>query len=156
MAQGKVRRPSHRIGDEVVLASFKSVIPPYDGKPFVGREDVLRVSGVTGTGSKRNPYGVIVTDGTYFWHLEPDDVVSTNPVSAPTAHGHKPARAQHATKKSAVQLGREIANMLEGVPSSMTSEQVEGYRSGRRWGWPADLAYKVATGRTLSRTPRRR
>lgn len=58
-----------------MLAAHKSVIPPYDGKPFVLRDTMLTVSHLTGTGSKRNPWHVVVTDGTHFWHLEPDDVV---------------------------------------------------------------------------------
>jgi sulfite reductase alpha subunit-like flavoprotein len=69
------KRPAFRKGDRVTLAWHKSVIPPYDGKPFVLRDTVLTVSHLTGTGSKRNPWHVVVTDGTHFWTLEPDDVV---------------------------------------------------------------------------------
>jgi hypothetical protein len=36
---------------------------------------VLSVSHLTGKGSTRNPWHVVVTDGEHFWHLEPDDVV---------------------------------------------------------------------------------
>jgi hypothetical protein len=68
------KRPALRKQDRVTLSRVKRPIPAYDGKPFVGREDVLTVSHVTGTGSKRNPWWVVVTDGTHFWHLEPDDV----------------------------------------------------------------------------------
>jgi hypothetical protein len=60
------------------------VIPPYDGKPFVLRDTVLTVSHLTGTGAKRNPWHVVVTDGTHFWHLEADDVVRAENTS--TAH----------------------------------------------------------------------
>ena len=68
------RRPSFRKGDRVTISRIKSVIPPYDGKPFVLRDTVLTVSHLTGTGSKRNPWHVVVTDGTHFWTLEPGDV----------------------------------------------------------------------------------
>ena len=68
------KRPTLRKHDRVTLAEHKKVIPPYDGKPFVLRDTVLTVSHLTGTGSKRNPWHVVVTDGTHFWHLEPDDV----------------------------------------------------------------------------------
>lgn len=71
------KRPATRIGDTVTLSSIKSSIPAYDGKPAVLRDTALRVSSVTGTGSKRNPYHVVVTDGTHFWHMEPGDVVPT-------------------------------------------------------------------------------
>lgn len=75
LATMATRRPRHRKHDRVTLAPHKSVIPAYGGKPFVGRDTVLTVSHLTGTGSKRNPWHVVVTDGTHFWHLEPDDVV---------------------------------------------------------------------------------
>lgn len=68
------KRPALRKNDRVTLAPHKSVIPPYDGKPFVLRDTVLTVSHLTGTGTKRNPWMVVVTDGTHFWHLEADDV----------------------------------------------------------------------------------
>jgi hypothetical protein len=70
----KAKRPSVRIGDTVSLSPIKSMIPAYDGKPAVLRDTVLTVSSITGTGAKRNPYHVVVTDGTRFWHLEPGDV----------------------------------------------------------------------------------
>jgi hypothetical protein len=96
------KRPVLRKNDRVMLAAHKSVIPPYDGKPFVLRDTVLTVSHLTGTGSNKNPWHVVVTDGTYFWHLEPDDVVKEG-----TAHSSK-----RRTKKSRVQLDREIAEAL--------------------------------------------
>jgi hypothetical protein len=80
------KRPALRKHDRVTLASHKSVIPPYDGKPFVLRDTVLTVSHLTGTGSKRNPWHVVVTDGTHFWHLEPDDVTPVETGEGSTAH----------------------------------------------------------------------
>lgn len=62
---------------------------------------------------------------------------------------------QHATKNTSAQLDHEIAEALLRTPG-MTQEQIKRYRSGRKWGWPADLAFKAATGRSLSRTPGRR
>jgi hypothetical protein len=68
-----------------------------------------------------------------------------------------PAKSRHhATKKSPAQLDREIAEALGDSQSGMTPEQIDRYRSGRTWGWPADLSFKAATGRPLSRTPGRR
>ena len=86
-----VKRPSFRKNDRVTLASHKNVIPPYDDlrggglKPYVLRDTVLTVSHLTGTGSKRTPWHVVVTDGTHFWHLEPDDIMPAE-TSAGAAH----------------------------------------------------------------------
>ena len=66
------------------------------------------------------------------------------------------ASTHHATKKTPpAQLDRDIAESLSRTPG-VTKEQIESYRRGRKWGWPADLSFKVATGRPLSRTPGRR
>ena len=89
------KRPALRKHDRVTLAAHKSVIPPYDEKPWVLRDTVLTVSHLTGTGSKRNPWHVVVTDGTHFWHLEPDDVMR---VETSTSTGHsamKRSSAKH-------------------------------------------------------------
>lgn len=69
------KRPKFRIGDLVSLASYTPLIPAYMGKPFVGRETVLRVSSITGKGGVRDPWFVHVTDGTSFWQLPPDELV---------------------------------------------------------------------------------
>ncbi len=114
------KRPALRKQDRVTLSQIKRPIPAYEGKPFVGREDVLTVSHITGTGSKRNPWGVVVTDGTHFWHLEPDDVA---PVEAGAAHSAmKRALARmsrnHPSQRTSAQLDREIAEVLARPPSS--------------------------------------
>jgi hypothetical protein len=83
------KRPPFRKNDRVTLAPHKSVIPPYDGKPFVLRDTVLTVSHLTGTGSTRNPWHVVVTDGTHFWHLEPDDVIPAEAHSTMKRRGSK-------------------------------------------------------------------
>lgn len=77
------KRPALREHDRVTLSPHKSVIPAYDGKPWVLRDTVLTVSHLGGTGSKRNPWHAVVTDGTHFWHLEPDDVAR---VDSGTSH----------------------------------------------------------------------
>jgi hypothetical protein len=89
------RRPTLRKHDRVTLASHKSVIPPYDGKPFVLRDTVLTVSHLTGTGSKRNPWHVVVTDGTHFWHLEPDDVTRVETSERSTEHSTMKRHSAH-------------------------------------------------------------
>lgn len=89
------KRPALRKHDRVTLSRIKSVIPPYDGKPFVLRDTVLTVSHLTGTGSKRNPWHVVVTDGTHFWHLEPDDVTRVETDDPTTAHSTMKQRGPH-------------------------------------------------------------
>ena len=89
------KRPTLRKHDRVTLAAHKSVIPPYDGKPFVLRDTVLTVSHLTGTGSKRNPWHVTVTDGTHFWHLEPDDVAR---VETPGGSSHSTVK-RHGSRR---------------------------------------------------------
>jgi len=70
------KRPRFRAGDRVSLASHVRPIPAYGGKPFVGRDAVLRVSSVTGRGTLRDPWGVSVTDDAgNFWGLMPGDLV---------------------------------------------------------------------------------
>lgn len=85
------KRPAFSKNDRVTLSRIKSVIPPYDGKPFVLRDTVLTVSHLTGTGSKRAHWHVVVTDGTHFWHLEPDDItpVETSAHSTMKPHSSK-------------------------------------------------------------------
>ena len=77
------KRPALRKNDQVTLSPIKRTIPPHDGKPWVLRDTVLTVSHLTGTGSKRSPWAVVVTDGTHFWQLEPGDVT---PVETSAAH----------------------------------------------------------------------
>ena len=66
----------------------------------------------------------------------------TSPASVP-----RPSGRHHAKKKSPAQMDREIAETLEAA--AMTPAQRERYRKGRKWGWPADLAFKVAMERPL-------
>ena len=90
------KRPAFRKHDRVTLSPIKRPIPAYGGKPFVGREMVLTVSHLTGTGSKRNPWHVAVTDGTHFWHLEPGDVTRVETDERSTGHSvMKPHSAKH-------------------------------------------------------------
>lgn len=99
------RRPKLRKSDRVTLSRIKSIIPPYDGKPFVLRDTVLTVSHLTGTGSARNPWHVVVTDGTHFWHLEPGDVM-------PLAASHHLSKRRPSKKTRTARLEREIAAAL--------------------------------------------
>lgn len=68
------KRPAVRKNDRVTLSAIKKSIPSYGGKPWVLRDTVLTVMDVTGTGSKSNPWIVVVTDGEHLWRLEPGDV----------------------------------------------------------------------------------
>lgn len=80
------KRPALRKNDRVSLAWHVRVIPPYDGKPYVLSDTVLTVSHLTGTGSKSKPWRVVVTDGTHFWTLEPDEVMSAEEKASESAH----------------------------------------------------------------------
>lgn len=132
------KRPALRKHDRVTLSPIKSVIPPYDGKPFVLRDTVLTVSNLTGTGSKRSPWHVVVTDGTHFWHLEPDDVarVETDVVGSSHStvkrggshrdldewldrHGyrHAHARKEKTTRPYAVSSRMSHARMIHQEPT---------------------------------------
>ncbi|MES2156074.1 MAG: hypothetical protein V4510_13150 [bacterium] len=129
MATQKAKRPWVRPGDLVLLAWHKKVIPPFDGKPFVGHEDVLRVASVSGTGSLKNPYRVVVTDGVHAWHLEPDDVRPAEP--APVA----------APEKSHRQLEAEIdalAGTGEVTVVAAWTEDVQEIAPGQK-PWRHDL-----------------
>jgi hypothetical protein len=100
----KAKRPQFRVNDRVTLAAHTPLIPAYGGKPFVGRELVLRVSSVVGKGTLRDPWGVNITDDAgHFWHLRPGDIVLAE------TDGSK---RSHATKKTHAQLSREIAEVL--------------------------------------------
>lgn len=88
------KRPAVRKNDRVTLSAIKKSIPSYGGKPWVLRDTVLTVMDVTGTGSTRTPWVVVVTDGEHLWRLEPGDVER---VETPVAHStRKPA---HSTEK---------------------------------------------------------
>lgn len=70
----KTPRPKLNIRDEIRMADHMRTIPAYDGKPEVYPSTVLRVSSITGKGTKREPWGVSATNGTHFWHFNPADV----------------------------------------------------------------------------------
>lgn len=98
----KTKRPQFRVNDRVTLAAHTPLIPAYAGKPFVGRDTVLRVSSVVGKGTLREPWGVNITDDAgNFWHMQPGDIVRAE-------RGVSYARK----KKSPAQLDREIADAL--------------------------------------------
>lgn len=102
MAKAKPKRPRFHVNDRITIAPYTPLIPAYGGKPFVGRETVLRVSSITGTGAVRNPWFVHVTDDAgHFWQMPPDDIVPAE------------NEMHHATKKkSPRQLQREVNEIL--------------------------------------------
>ncbi len=116
----KAKRPQVKPGELVVLSPIKRPIPAYDGKPFVGRETVLTVSGVSGTGTVRSPWQVVVTDGQHSWHLEGDDVVLADP--------------DVASMRSAARLEREIKAAVASGPLFRTRAafMLPGHRN---WTW---------------------
>ena len=133
-AMATSKRPALRKHDRVTLSRIKSVIPAYGGKPFVGRDMVLTVSDLTGTGSKRNPWHVVVTDGTHFWHLEPDDVMRVEASSTEhstmkrhgadrdlntwlDSHGYRHAHAKKDSHPYAVSLRSAHARMIHQEPT---------------------------------------
>lgn len=70
----KQSRPKLLKNDSIKIASHVAVIPAYGDKPFVGHDTLLRVSSISGTGTRRNPWSISVTDGVYFWHFAPEDI----------------------------------------------------------------------------------
>lgn len=70
----KTKRPAFNLGDEVRLADHMRAIPAYADKPAVLCDTVLRVSHITGRGTKRDPWAVVATDRVHFWHFEPSDL----------------------------------------------------------------------------------
>jgi len=146
----KAKRPTLRKHDRVTLAAHKSVIPPYDGKPFVLRDTVLTVSHLTGTGSARNPWHVVVTDGTHFWHLEPDDVRVEE----------SPARHHATMKKGAAQLDREISSVLSRAPAAVPGSRgpLDKYlqlaNHVARWAGPQNVNPPPSLRPYMKRVPR--
>lgn len=128
----KAPRPRIRVNDHVTLASHTPLIPAYGGKPFVGRDTILRVSSIQGKGTLRDPWGVNITDDAgHFWHMQPDDIVLVE-VHAPEPH--------HATKKkSSSQLQREIDRALA---KDFTASN---HPSGVEWGDLAPTGIRVQT-----------
>lgn len=67
-------KPKFKLRDAIVLASHERMRPSFDGKPAVLKDTVLRVSSISGKGSKRDPWQVNATDGHHFWAFEPDAI----------------------------------------------------------------------------------
>jgi len=111
------KRPSLKANDLVTLR-FSS-IPAYGGKPFVGKDTVLRVQSVTGTGTMRNPWHLIVTDDAgHTWTLPPSDLLLAE--SSPRRH--------HVTKPA--QLQRDIDSFA--LENAVAKARTETTRSNRR------------------------
>jgi hypothetical protein len=83
----KTKRPALRPADLVTLASHVRHFPtsrcPIDGheRPPILADTVLRVSSVSGKGTKTWPWVVSVTDGHRFLHLDADEVVKVEVAS---------------------------------------------------------------------------
>lgn len=123
----KTRRPRFQINDRVTLAPYTPLIPAYGGKPFVGRETVLRVSSIDGKGTLRAPWGVNITDDEgHFWHMQPDDIVS--------------ADEAHATKRAASKRYHVYArDGFESAHSSLDAAE----RAARRGAKNRRMEYRV-------------
>src|ERR1700751_854003 len=103
----RTKRPRFKINDRVALASYTPLVPAYAGKPFLGRNTVLRVSSLAGKGTLRDPYFVHVTDDEgHFWQFPLDDIVPAE------------ENVSHAAKKSPAQLQREIDEALTSPAST--------------------------------------
>jgi hypothetical protein len=79
MTTKKAKRPDLGPSDHVTLASHVRHFPTCDGKPPILADTVLRVSSVSGKGTRTWPWVVSVTDGHRFLHLDPEDVVKVTP-----------------------------------------------------------------------------
>lgn len=109
----KAKRPRFKINDRITLASYTPLIPAYGGKPFVGRDKVLRVSSVTGKGTQRDPWFLSVTDDEgHFWTLPPDDVIPAAERNDLRSHMKKKP------KKSDKEIEHEISEFLLNSPDA--------------------------------------
>jgi len=83
----KMPRPNLGPSDRVTLASHVRHFPtsrcPIDGheRPPILADTVLRVSSISGKGTKTWPWVVSVTDGHRFLHLDPDEIVKVEAAS---------------------------------------------------------------------------
>ena len=128
------KRPRFRVGDRVTLASHVRPIPAYSGKPFVGREDVLRVSSVTGRGTLRDPWGVSVTDDQgHFWGLLPGDLVLAEEASRhhSTIRGEGESFAsvygKAVRENLRAELGRALAEIQRATHSADYRGKIHAY-----------------------------
>lgn len=72
----KTKRPAFKIDDRITLASYTPLIPAHGGRPFVGRDTVLRVIAIVGKGTLRDPrFLKVADDNGHSWTIPPDDVV---------------------------------------------------------------------------------
>jgi len=116
----ETKRPSLKANDLVTLR-FSS-IPAYGGKPFLGKADtVLRVQSVTGTGTMRSPWHVIVTDDAgHTWTLPPGDFMLADASSTP----------RHHVTKGSTQIQREIDEEL--TAATVAKARTKATQSNRR------------------------
>ena len=81
MDMTKTKRPALRPADLVTLASHVRHFPTSGNNPPILADTVLRVSSVSGKGTKTWPWVVSVTDGHRFLHLDPEEVTPIGAVS---------------------------------------------------------------------------
>ena len=106
VSKAKAKRPQFRINDRITIAAYTPLVPAYGGKPFVGRNTILRVSSITGKGSLREPYFVHVTDDEgHFWQFPPDDIIQAKEV-------HHATKKTSSAPKATAKIEREIDQSL--------------------------------------------
>ena len=68
-------RPKFQLREHVLLDECQRMIPATVDAPAVLRDTVLRVSHISGKGTKSAPWFVVVTDGAgHFWSFEPGQI----------------------------------------------------------------------------------
>ena len=127
----KTKRPDFKANDLVTMRYAS--IPAYGGKPFVSKFDtVLRVQSVTGTGTMRNPWHVIVTDDAgHTWILQPGDLMIAESLAVRRGDplGIESAKRHHVTKGS-TQIQREINEEL--AAATVAKARTKATQSNRR------------------------
>ena len=74
MPNKRASKPAFQLRKAVRLASHMRHVPAYDDKPVLTHESALTVASIVGRGTLREPWRVVVTDGTHFWHMRGDDI----------------------------------------------------------------------------------
>lgn len=143
------KRPTLRKQDLAKLSPTKRSIPAYGKKPFVGRDTELFFSHLTGTGSKRDPWGIVVTDGTHFWHLEPEDVVR---VESERSHSTVKYELDTWLDHNDYQRGHKTPHPYTGVSSATHARRIMSPATGREIFAAKERDHHITThGRQLLR-----
>ena len=75
----KQPRPRLSVGQPVYLAPHVRCIPASGDRPLVGHDTELRVSSLSGKGTKGHPWLVSVTASGAFLHFDPSDLTTEMP-----------------------------------------------------------------------------